>query len=60
MLAIVQTILTYYTAARNKSIVFMPNQVLKFLSHDILDRPTPLVPSAVVWTAISKISVHFS
>ena len=42
MLDIIQTILTFCTAAWNKSVVFMLNQVLKFLSHVILGRPTPL------------------
>ena len=46
ILDIIQTMLTLCAAARNKSVVFMPNQVLKFLSHDILGRPTSLFPSA--------------
>ena len=40
MLDIIQTILTFCTVAWNKSVVFLPNQVLKFLSHEILGRPT--------------------
>ena len=46
MLDIIQTILTFCTPPRNKSVVFMPNQVLKFISHAILGRPTPLFPSS--------------
>ena len=63
MLDIIQANLTFCTAARNKSVVLMPNQVFKFLSHEILGRPTPLLPSnfhCSMDSAISKISVHFS
>ena len=60
LLDIIQPILTFCTAARNKSVVFMLNQVLKFLGHENLGRPTPLFPSSQLVPVVSVSYTHLT